>query len=63
MERTLDGICRWINQNVMVGQQGLSQFPHDLIKSNGSQLFDIVVFLTSKSLSFKYKAEHGVKKV
>lgn len=47
----------------MVGQQGLSQFPHDLIKSNGSQLFDIVVFLTSKSLSFKYKAEHGVKKV
>jgi hypothetical protein len=43
----------------MPSNQSLQYFPQDVIKNNGSQLFDIMLYLTNKNMPGKAKIELG----
>jgi len=53
LDESCDSIMRWINYHVLT--QPISSYPDSVIEHNGSEIFDLLAFLTGKA-SFPYKA-------
>jgi len=47
LEKACESIKNWLNQNVL--NSYISRFPHDIIECNGSQIYDLIQFLTGKT--------------
>ena len=61
MDRSADQILRWLNYNVLIN--GIQNFPADIIQSNGSQVFELIQYLTGKGgFSYKAKIDNNMKK-
>ena len=46
LEKTCESVKNWLNQNVLSSY--ISKFPQDLVESNGSQIYELIQFLTGK---------------
>ena len=55
LEKSCDRAKKWINDYIMNADIG--KFPDDVIFHNGSQIFDVVEFLTKRTLPMKSKFE------
>jgi len=62
VDHNLDCINRWINQNILVSNSTMQNYPQDVIKNNGSQIFELIQTITSKQLAFKAKIDPNIKR-
>lgn len=60
LERACEGIRAWLNQNVLTSY--ISKFPQDVIESNGSQLFELIAYLTGKAPTGKFNPNASFSK-
>lgn len=63
LERSLDSIQNWLNLNIMIEKQPITQYPKDVINNQGVEIFDLIQYLTNKSLNFKMKVDPNVKRI
>ena len=56
LTKSTEYIVRWLNFNVLVN--AISKFPGDLIETHGTQIFDLMQYLTGKSLPFRANLSH-----
>ncbi|EGR30900.1 hypothetical protein IMG5_121460 [Ichthyophthirius multifiliis] len=62
LDKTIDHIKRWLNYQVL--QQPIVHFPQSVIQSHGSQIFELMTFLTGKqNFPFKYQSDQMIKRV
>ena len=61
--RSMDSIMRWMNTNVTTDKLPLTNFPHDLIKHNGAQLFDLIYYLTNKQLAYQANLDSHMRRI
>ena len=60
LERNIDDILKWLNSYAL--NQSIQNFPKDVINNHGSQIFDLISYLTGKSFEFKVKILSNDKK-
>ena len=47
ISKSAEHVCRWLNFNALLN--GISKYPADVIENNGSQIFELIAFLTGKT--------------
>lgn len=61
LDESCDSVCRWINYHVLT--QPISSFPDSVIEHNGSEIFELLIFLTGKaSFSFRATIDQNMKR-
>lgn len=61
LDESCDSVCRWINYHVLT--QPISSYPDSVIEHNGSEIFELLIFLTGKqNFSFKANIDQVMKR-
>ena len=60
LEKSCEHIVKWLNHFAL--NSTIQNYPNDIITNNGSQLFDLMTYLTGKQLNFKAKIDVTMKK-
>jgi len=60
LEKSCQHLCKWIND--YLPQDVITNFPNDLIISNGHQIYKMIEFLTKKMIPGKAKIDVSLKK-
>lgn len=59
LDRSCDLMMRWLNYTALTSN--IQSFPDDVVSAYGSQIFEMIFFLTGKTLPFKLKFESTQK--
>ena len=61
LTNTLNYVLRYLNANLLTSP--IHEFPDSLIENDGSQLFEIIAFVSNKPSSYPWKYNGGLKGV
>lgn len=59
LERSAEFLVRWLNTNVP-NFSGLHSFPQDIITTNGTQIYELILYLSGKPAPGRTKSKKGV---
>ncbi len=59
LTNTLNYVLRYLNANLLTSP--IHQFPESLIENDGTQLFEIISFVSNKASSYPWKYNGGLK--
>lgn len=60
LEKSVDHILKWLNHFAL--SSTIQSFPEDVIQNHGSQIFELMTYLTNRQVNFKVKVDNNMKR-